>query len=352
MDEQHWQLLVRALSGEASAEEVAELRRWEEADPANAEGAQQMRSLWDAAGHLPDGGDEAAAWGRVRERMKASPPPIPLRPRARPWQSSLLRIAAAVVLVVATSPLWGPPAAEVVHDRVLTRTVTTAKGERVKLTLSDGTRVLLGVESRLRYPRWFGPGPRSVHLQGVAYFEVAHDASRPFRVYTPVAVARVLGTKFLVRDYAGSAKARVVVTEGRVAVRAVGSPSPAPAAVLSRGEAAELPASGAAPVVEPSDVKADLAWTRGTIAFHNAPVRDVIAEIGHWYDVKIEVPDSALAARHLTISFRNEPLDSLLREIATVLNARIERRGSVLILTPAPPARSEAPARVALAGSL
>lgn len=47
------------------------------------------------------------------------------------------------------------------------------------------------------------------------------------------------------------------------------------------------------------------------------------------------MPDSALAARHLTISFDNEPLETVLREMAAALDARVERHGLTVVLTPA-----------------
>ena len=133
----------------------------------------------------------------------------------------------------------------------------------------------------------------------------------------------------------------MAVTEGRVDVRPVRAPAggtPA-AAILVRGQAAELASPTAPAVVQPADAGHDLAWTRGTIDFRNAPVPVVVAEIGRWYDVEIQVPDSTLAGRHLTISFDDEPLDTLLREIAAALNARFERQGRTVILVPAPSAR-------------
>jgi ferric-dicitrate binding protein FerR (iron transport regulator) len=223
------------------------------------------------------------------------------------------------------------------------------------VTLADGTRVLLGVESRLRWPRRLRGDRRDVRLEGAAYFEVAPDPARPFSVYTDDAVTRVLGTRFTVRDYDGAEPARVAVTEGTVSVRPARAPAsnPAAVAVLVKGQAAEVRPSGAKAVVGQAREQRDLAWTRGTIAFENAPVPEVVAEIGRWYDVVIQVPDPGLASRHLTISFENEPLETLLQEIAAVLGARVDRRGRVIVLTPASALRSgPAPLRSAHAESL
>jgi transmembrane sensor len=373
VDERHWRLLVRSLSGEATPAEREELRRWTEEDPARAAEVESARALWEATGALParaSAPDADAAWRRVARRTGLDAAPathpdvLPLRPRgARPAappslltalrRAPALRIAALLVLALGTALLWRP-AGGLVNDHVLHRTITTGRGERLRVTLADGSRVLLGVESRLRVPRRFRDDARDVHLEGAAYFEVAHDPSRPFSVHTADAVTRVLGTKFTVRDYAGAGPARVAVTEGRVAVRPATAPRDAPpVAVLTRGQAVELAAGGAPtpPVVTPAVEKHDLAWTRGQLSFRDAAVPEVLAEIGRWYDVEIQVADSALAARHLTITFDDEPLDTLLREIAAALDARIERRGEVLVLTPSPAVRGPARGRAAQGGA-
>jgi transmembrane sensor len=359
VEKHQWRMLVRILSNEASPAEREEFAAWAAEDPARAEEVDRLRALWNATGTLPELADSHAAWARVAERTGIGSPerarvPLVHRPAAaarppsvRPaaWRTPLVRMAAMLVLALGVGFLW-QPAGEIYRDRVLTKTVVTGKGERVQLTLGDGSRVLLGVDSRLRYPRRFGRTSRQVRLEGVAYFEVAHDASRPFAVYTADAVTRVLGTKFTVRDYPGAEPARVAVTEGRVAVqpRTPEGAVPGRMAVLVRGQAAEVARPGAEPVVQPAIGRPDLAWTQGTIAFENAAVPRVLAELGRWYEVQIQVHDPALAARHLTISFEREPLDVLLREIAAALDARVERRGDVFILTPAGPARSQGPA--------
>lgn len=353
MDEHHWGLLVRVFSGEASAAERDELRAWAAADPANAAEMESLRTVWEASGALRARGDADAAWARVAartglaaardgsviplHRARGGPMPAAARPG---WRTAVLRIAA--VLVVGFAAALATPFG---RDHLLRHTVTTGKGEQVALRLPDGTRVRLGVESRLSWPRRFGAGRRDVRLRGAAYFDVAHDAARPFTVYTDDAVTRVLGTRFTVRDYPGSEPARIAVTDGRVAVSSAhGAGNDAAAAILARGDAAEVAPTGAPAVIRAVDERRDLAWTRGTITFQNAPVSEVAAEVSRWYDVDLRVPDPALAGRHLTITFDHEPLETVLQEMAAALNAHLDRRGLTVILTPAPaPARGSEP---------
>ena len=72
----------------------------------------------------------------------------------------------------------------------------TGKGERATLVLPDGTKVSLNSESSFTYPASFGKTDRNVHLQGEAYFEVAHDEELPFIVQAKQTYVKVLGTTF------------------------------------------------------------------------------------------------------------------------------------------------------------
>jgi transmembrane sensor len=324
------------------------VERWAAADAANAAELDALRAVWEATGRLPARGDADAAWRRVAartglDRAAGDAKVVSLASRRAPaqpaWRTAVLRIAAVLVVALGAAALWSP-VGNVVRDHVLNHTVTTGRGERVALRLPDGTRVSLGVQSRLSWPRSFGASRRDVRLQGAAYFEVAHDARRPFTVYTPDAVTRVLGTKFSVRDYPAE-PARIAVTEGRVAVQPSTRAAAEPAAILVKGEAAQVDARGATAVIYRADEGRELAWTRGSIAFQNAPVRDVAAEVSRWYDVDLQVPDPSLAARHLTITFDHEPLETVLHDMSAALNAHVERHGLTVILQPAPAPRPD-----------
>ncbi|MFA6876515.1 MAG: FecR family protein, partial [Parabacteroides sp.] len=75
-------------------------------------------------------------------------------------------------------------------------TVTAPAGQRVNLTLPDGTKVWLNARSEIQYPAVFIGSIRRVKLTGEAYFEVKHDKSNPFIVQTKKCNIKVLGTKF------------------------------------------------------------------------------------------------------------------------------------------------------------
>jgi len=121
------------------------------------------------------------------------------------------------------------------------------------------------------------------------------------------------------------------VTEGRVSLSRAETTSPA--VVLGLRDLGRLDASGPATVRRGVDVDRYLAWTKGVLAFDGEPLRDVVLTLGRWYNVEIQLSDSALGARRLTATFTNESIDRVVERIAMTLGLRVERGpGSVVVL--------------------
>lgn len=91
------------------------------------------------------------------------------------------------------------------------------KGGEYTLTLSDGTKVWLNSQSKLKYPVAFNDTNREVYLEGEAYFEVTKDPHHPFHVNAKDRVTiEVLGTSFNVRSYPDENKVETVLEEGSI----------------------------------------------------------------------------------------------------------------------------------------
>src|SRR5690606_33142812 len=97
-------------------------------------------------------------------------------------------------------------------------TLHTPKGGNFQLTLPDGTLVSMNAGSSLSYPLWFGNKERRVTLSGEAYFDVSHDAERPFHVVSGDIDVQVLGTRFNMTAYRDEPGAAVTLETGRVEV--------------------------------------------------------------------------------------------------------------------------------------
>jgi transmembrane sensor len=132
--------------------------------------------------------------------------------------SSFIWAAAAVIILITAAGLWMNS-----HNVFKSGTEQLAEAKPLVFTgkqlvkLADGSTALLNENSELTIPPSFGKSSRGVSLKGEAYFDVAHDPSKPFKVFTGKVVTEVLGTAFNIN--ANSEKNIIVtVTRGKVAV--------------------------------------------------------------------------------------------------------------------------------------
>ncbi|HEX3009203.1 MAG TPA: FecR domain-containing protein, partial [Bacteroidales bacterium] len=96
--------------------------------------------------------------------------------------------------------------------------VSIPKGQRRQLTLPDGTKVWLNSRSKLTYASDFNQETRDVVLEGEAYFNVAHDKSKPFHVKAKGVVIEVLGTIFNVSAYPEDEAVQTALISGRISM--------------------------------------------------------------------------------------------------------------------------------------
>ncbi|MEM9687654.1 MAG: FecR domain-containing protein, partial [Bacteroidota bacterium] len=81
--------------------------------------------------------------------------------------------------------------------------IATQTGDRKKVTLPDGSTVILNAESSLTYPKNFTDSIRQVTLTGEAFFDIKRNTTQPFIVKTEYLSVKVLGTAFNVKSYSG-----------------------------------------------------------------------------------------------------------------------------------------------------
>lgn len=169
-------------------------------------------------------GMREAVWADVRSRI-----------RRRGIRMRIVRYAAAAAVmagVVCGSWFMGGRRTE---SRLVAAaqpvSVSTPLGVKSDVVLPDGSRVRLNGGTRIVYPALFGD-ERRVEVDGEAYFEVEHDARRPFVVVTGQVVSTVLGTTFNVHAYSEDENYQITLATGsqpaggrrsRVAERAAAS---------------------------------------------------------------------------------------------------------------------------------
>ena len=342
-DDINWELLDRFFAGECTPAERADVVHWLETHPLPAKYVDALKlamQLGDRPG-APVAWETDVSWERLAQTTGIAPEPrpaAPLRlvpPPRRRWSlpsgPPLMRVAAMVALLLGSGALWWSVTR---HKPAPVREFTTARGQRAEMRLADGTRILLSVDSKLRVPGDYGATARDVYVDGEAYFEVTHDATKPFAVHAANALVRDLGTRFGVRAYAGEQRVRVVVAEGKVAMRSVAAVDTISAPVLTFGDLGRLDPSGALSVAQGVNVQRYLAWTEGRLRFQDAPLRDVLPDLARWYDLDLTLAAASLGDRRLTFNVDGEPLTQVLDGIALLAHARYERSGRSVTFYP------------------
>jgi transmembrane sensor len=312
--------LLRLIEGDCSPEEAAAIQTWIAADLKRGELLDQLRAVWRLTG------DTTRDWDPLAARSRPAARGLELvAPKRRWWTAPWVRhVAAAIAVVLAVALLrYLPRRIGASHAYV------TARGQLSSLALPDGSRVLLGADTRLRVPRDYGTRTRTVDLDGEAYFVVAPDATHPFIVRTERGSTQDLGTEFAIRAYRQEASLRVVVAEGRVALHSAKGADPMLVTLRARDRA--VLDSGGATVTRDVALANDLAWTRGALLFDDAPLARVIAQLERWYDLEIEV-DQGLADERVTISFMAKSADEAVKTLAQVLDVRATRAGRLVRL--------------------
>ncbi|MEO5682294.1 MAG: FecR domain-containing protein [Chitinophagaceae bacterium] len=171
-------------------------------------------------------------------------------------------------------------------EEVVYNTMTTTKGKQYQLQLSDGSKIWLNAASSVTYPTAFTGKERKISITGEAYFEIAHDAKRPFMVSSNGMEIQVLGTHFNVNAYDDEENTSTTLLEGSVKINSMHS-----AVLLSPGQQLQLSHGGKIKLVKDADVQEAVAWKDGLFVMKKAGIASIMRQIARWYDVEVSYTD-------------------------------------------------------------
>lgn len=316
-----WDAVARYLAGESSAEEAERVVQWLGTHPADKALIGHLKAA--PVAEAPVDLDVEAALRRVHTRMKAAPKLTLERGGARRAR----RVFVAAVLAAAAGFLAFVALRRSPTPATASRVYATSQGQRDSVHLADGSRVILGPDSRLTVSDGFGRSTRSVELEGDAYFDVVHDETKPFSVRVANALIEDVGTTFTVESDPGDTTT-VSVMSGVVRLRSSASGA-ASGALLSAGDRGTLTSDGEVRAHPKVVVADDSAWTTGKLVFRDASLTRVAGELARWYGVRLEIADSSLQRRTVTATFVDrQPVDEVLNVLTLMLGARVDRQGS------------------------
>ncbi|WP_302380721.1 FecR family protein [uncultured Alistipes sp.] len=274
-------LLMKYFRGETSPEEEHRILSWVEASPENRAEFRKAHLLFDGL----------VLYGPKPEDMQSNAD----KKHWEGWRFArhTVRIAAAIVGIVGAA-YFG----KVYYHRLLSKQqtlISVPAGQRMQMTLADGTLVHLNAGTTLEYPVVFSRKDRRVKLTGEALFEVAHNAKHPFIVETFATDLQVLGTKFNVLADPNNEVFSTTLIEGKVKV--TNRNDPAESIIMQPNDMVVLE-NGRLYKERVSDF-ADLCWTEGLIHLKKMPFDELMTIFERAFDVRIRIERTTMPQIHV-----------------------------------------------------
>ena len=267
---------------------------------------------------------------RIYEKIQADK----AQKRRRWW-----RVAAAVAVPLVACSLWlglnmqhGQQATKQQPERPkqvvasVMQELAVPTGHTLTFTLPDGTRMTANSRTRIRYPKPFRARTRDIYIIGEAYFEVAHEESRPFVVHAQGFDVRVLGTHFCVNSYAAD-KASVVLAEGRVEVNTTAKDKvnmlPNERLNIAQGQFASKTKVNAAAYVD---------RLKGVLPMQGMRLSEVTEYLENYYGMRFKVQDrlrnELLYGKLVTAA----PLSDVLASLCNISGAEVSVKNGVVTM--------------------
>ena len=162
-------------------------------------------------------------------------------------------------------------------------TISTPKGGQYTIILSDGTKVMLNSASSMTFPTSFKAAERRVELNGEAYFEVAKDKNKRFRVISGLQTVEVLGTHFNVNAYGDEQTIKTTLLEGAVKVFTAKK-----SVLIEPGEQAVLDKADENSIAKRLvNINKETSWINGIFSFEGDDLKSVMRQVARWYDVNV-----------------------------------------------------------------
>jgi transmembrane sensor len=355
MEDRFHSLIARKCSGALTPGEAEELDSMLRSDPSKAmvmEWFEQM--ILQERKQLPSTEAQEAYirhWLKHKEEIAgpspADPEPTQVSRSGIRGLSRMIPAALALVVLVGSGLWWmwgtgaertvvkktNPPSAWQAH---VTRTA-----EKRKVSLPDGSIVWLNAGSSLHYdPVGLRQGQRQVYLEGEAFFDIAHDTARPFRVRCGAMEIKVLGTAFNVKAYPEAIRMETSLIRGSVEVRLDHTPDEVyqlkPSEKLVVSKQADVPADLTSPdperkpqtaplvtlgkiaLTDSGKVVEEMAWLKDKLVFRSEPFTSLAHMLERRYGYHFVFEDQNAMTLEFTGSFTTETIEQALRAMQLV----------------------------------
>ena len=321
-DSKYIEFVHKKLTGSIDTTENALLEEWLAASVDNRNAAAEIEEAWNHSKNYLNSYQPNVEGGLLKLKARIAEDHQSARIKPLPRRNGLLRIAAAVVLLVGLGAALNYFIDQGKEIQWVSQ--QTQENGIETYTLSDGSTITLNQSSKLDYPEKFDGNQRIVKLEGEAFFDIARDEKRPFLIQTEQAVVKVLGTSFNVRSYDSEDEIEVTVRSGKVQfeIEEVKEKMILQAADCYRYSKTEKTVKK-----EKDEEMNASSWQTKRLAFVKTPLETVLNQIEKYYNIKIRVQDQDLKNCRFTAKFDDTPLADVLEILKASFSLEVEASG-------------------------
>ncbi|OQP58111.1 hypothetical protein A3860_07225 [Niastella vici] len=213
----------------------------------------------------------------------------------------------------------------------------------LRITLEDGSYVILKPNSRIAYTHKADPVKREVYLEGAAFFQVAKDPARPFFVYTNELVTKVLGTSFDVQAFPHDKTIRVIVHTGKVTVyqrknsQAAQELAKSSATIITPNQQVLFNRQQESIIrsisLQPQEINIPSSKSNSAQVFTNARASDVLVSIQNAYGIPVIFDEELLRHCSFTGAFTNESFFERINLVCKAIEAKYEQADGMVVIT-------------------
>ena len=344
MDNQLFLMLVaRKLSGEATDEDINELANFLR-DDVYKQKFDLLKGHWESKNNLKHSSASAleVVMSRIKERenqTRTENTEVVFREKSAisKFIVAFSKIAAILFLIAGgvyimiqnTKPVVSR--ATVVAKEINWQSKQTLKGSKLTFILSDGTKIILNADSKIRFPETFSGNSREVYLIGEAFFDVAHNALMPFIIHTDKMNIKVLGTQFNVKSYPKDPVYETTLIKGSVEVTLNERPSdriilkPKEKLIVTNLHSAkstsfdraaprhsELTLTNLHYISQTDSSVVETSWVNNKIVFQDQSFESLAVDLERKYDVTIQFSNNAIKKYRFTGIFEKETIKEVL----------------------------------------
>ena len=335
-------LITRHFSNETTGSENEILAEWLKSDTENLKLFKEYQKTWEIfeKARIEEQMDLDAEWEKlegkileIKEIPVFNQQPVPAirqhgksmryrfinRPLPIHYQR-IIKMAAVIILIAIPTFLF---LIYLMHPESKKLNASTGI---IESKLPDGTSVTLNTGSLLEYPSRFSGSKRDVILAGEAWFEVAHDKTKPFIISNGKVRIEVLGTSFYVNTKNSTGNMEVILSSGKVAIYYDDQPSVQ--VQLEPGEKAEIMNEKEKISKSSNDDDNFLSWKTKIFVFNDDPMGKIIQALNKVYHSNIKFSKSEISNCRITATFDNQSLESILNVLKSTVNLTIIKNGS------------------------